>query len=40
MGDNRPNSGDSRFLGPQPISAIKGRAFWTYWPLSRFGPLK
>jgi signal peptidase I len=39
MGDNRPNSGDSRFIGPQPISAIRGRAVWTYWPLSRFGPL-
>lgn len=35
MGDNRPNSGDSRFLGPQPISAVHGRAFAIYWPLSR-----
>lgn len=39
MGDNRPNSGDSRYIGPQPISAIRGRAVWTYWPLSRFGSL-
>ncbi len=39
MGDNRPNSGDSRFIGAQPISAIRGRAVWTYWPLARFGPL-
>lgn len=40
MGDNRPNSGDSRFIGPQPNTAIRGRAVWTYWPLSRFGKLQ
>jgi signal peptidase I len=40
MGDNRPNSGDSRYIGPQPIAAIRGRAIWTYWPLARFGPLR
>ncbi len=40
MGDNRPNSGDSRFIGPQPVTAIRGRAIWTYWPLTRFGPLR
>jgi signal peptidase I len=39
MGDNRPNSGDSRYFGPQPVSAIHGRAFWTYWPPDEFGPL-
>ncbi|MHB9003783.1 MAG: signal peptidase I [Coriobacteriia bacterium] len=39
MGDNRPNSGDSRFLGAQPVSAIKGRAVATYWPLGRIGKL-
>jgi signal peptidase I len=39
MGDNRPESGDSRFFGPQPIESVRGRAFWTYWPLSRFGDL-
>jgi signal peptidase I len=39
MGDNRPNSGDSRFLGPQPESGIRGRAFATYWPISRIGEL-
>ncbi|MDP2181797.1 MAG: signal peptidase I [Actinomycetota bacterium] len=37
MGDNRPNSGDSRFLGPQPVSAVHGRAFAIYWPLSHIG---
>ena len=40
MGDNRPNSGDSRFLGPQPLTAIKGRAVVTYWPPSRVGRLE
>lgn len=39
MGDNRPESGDSRFFGPQPIAKVRGRAFWTYWPMSRFGKL-
>ncbi len=34
MGDNRPNSGDSRFIGAQPITAIQGRAFGIYWPIS------
>lgn len=40
MGDNRPNSGDARFFGPRPVSTVRGRAFWTYWPLSRFGRLQ
>lgn len=40
MGDNRPNSGDSRFFGSQPVSAIRGRAFWTYWPFGAFGALE
>jgi signal peptidase I len=37
MGDNRPNSEDSRFWGPVPKRWIIGRAFLTYWPPSRFG---
>lgn len=40
MGDNRPNSGDSRFFGPRPVKTVRGRAIWTYWPPSRFGTLK
>ncbi len=40
MGDNRPNSGDSRFFGPRPVASVRGRAFWTYWPPSRFGALR
>jgi len=39
MGDNRPNSGDSRYFGPRPVSSIHGRAFWTYWPPGEFAPL-
>lgn len=39
MGDNRPNSGDSRFIGAQPISAIQGRAFGIYWPVAHIGGL-
>lgn len=37
MGDNRPNSRDSRFIGPIPVRAVIGRAFFRFWPLSRFG---
>lgn len=35
MGDNRANSKDSRYIGPQPVSRILGRAFAIYWPLDR-----
>jgi signal peptidase I len=37
MGDNRPNSGDSRYLGAQPVEAVNARAFAIYWPLDRIG---
>lgn len=40
MGDNRPESGDSRFFGPRSVETVRGRAFWTYWPLNRFGTLE
>lgn len=32
MGDNRPNSSDSRYWGPITKSEITGRAWVTYWP--------
>lgn len=40
MGDNRPESGDSRFFDARPVDTVRGRAFWTYWPISRFGALQ
>jgi signal peptidase I len=37
MGDNRPDSLDSRFWGPVPKAWIIGKAFFTYWPPDRVG---
>ena len=37
LGDNRSFSQDSRDFGPVPRSAIFGRVFLIYWPLSHFG---
>jgi signal peptidase I len=39
MGDNRPDSLDSRFWGPVPRSWMIGKAFLTYWPPNRIGSL-
>jgi signal peptidase I len=39
MGDNRPDSLDSRFWGPVPKQWIIGKAFFTYWPPDRIGVL-
>jgi signal peptidase I len=35
MGDNRPDSQDSRFFGPVDRELIVGRAFFRYFPLDR-----
>src|SRR5439155_17481511 len=41
MGDNRPNSSDSRTrLGPIRRKDVVGRAFIKVWPPGRFGLLK
>ena len=42
MGDNRPNSKDSRStsLGEVPFGAIGGRAIFRLWPAMSFGTLK
>jgi signal peptidase I len=37
MGDNRPNSRDSRFFGPVPTKEVKGKVFFVYWPPERSG---
>ncbi|PZS08284.1 MAG: signal peptidase I [Solirubrobacterales bacterium] len=39
MGDNRPDSDDSRFWGPVPRAWIIGRAVLTYWPPDQIGLL-
>jgi signal peptidase I len=39
MGDNRENSQDSRWFGPQPVSRVVGKAFFIYWPIADFGTL-
>lgn len=35
MGDNRNNSGDSRFFGPVAVDEIVGESFLIYWPLTK-----
>lgn len=37
MGDNRPISLDSRFVGPLPLERIRGRAVFVFLPPDRFG---
>ncbi|KKR54760.1 signal peptidase I [Candidatus Woesebacteria bacterium RIFOXYC1_FULL_41_14] len=37
MGDNRPNSSDSRYWGPISKKSISGRAWVIYWPLNLTG---
>ena len=37
MGDNYPDSCDSRYWGTVPRSDIVGRAFFRIWPFSRIG---
>jgi signal peptidase I len=37
MGDNRGNSKDARWFGPQPASSVRAIAFFRYWPANRMG---
>jgi signal peptidase I len=37
MGDNRPNSRDSRYWGTAPVRSVIGRVFLIWWPLRHFG---
>ncbi len=37
MGDNRKDSLDSRLIGPIDIKKIKGSAYFTLFPLNKFG---
>ncbi len=37
MGDNRPVSYDSRYIGPQPLSSVSGRVAAIYMPVTRIG---
>ena len=37
LGDNRPNSQDSRFWGFVPKKNLRGPAVVRYWPLNRIG---
>lgn len=37
VGDNQPDSCDSRYWGTVPHSSIIGKAFLRLWPPSRFG---
>jgi len=40
LGDRRPvSAGDSRQLGPIPVSALEWRVVSRYWPARRIGPV-
>jgi signal peptidase I len=39
IGDNRPNSRDSRAFGPVHVDQIEGRALFIYWPPKQAGTL-
>lgn len=40
LGDNPPESSDSRNFGRVPRHRLRGRVVWRYWPPSRLGPIE
>lgn len=40
MGDNRPNSGDSRSFGPVDMSSVNGKAIFRFYPFNKIGVMK
>ena len=40
MGDYRTNSADSRVFGAVPLTEIKGRAIFRFWPIDRIGAME
>ena len=40
MGDNRPNSTDSRCFGCVPYDKIESRVVIRFWPLAKFGTVE
>lgn len=40
MGDNRPNSSDSRTWGALPLENVIGKAWLSYWPKKDWGMIK
>lgn len=36
MGDNRPQSEDSRIIGPIPLKKVVGKVVLQFWPISKF----
>lgn len=40
LGDNPPDSVDSRTFGPVPLALLKGRVIYRIWPPQRRGPVE
>lgn len=39
LGDNRGHSNDSRYFGPISIARVTGRAWLSFWPLTKLGTI-